>query len=245
MTTTSDRADRRTAVLLSAVAGYVDTAGFLALFGLFTAHVTGNLVTAGAALALRAPEGVAARLAMLPIFMVSVAATTLGARRLRTRGRAPLAPLLAAMAVALAVFWAAGVGLRPWAVSPDAWATITIGGLGVAALGIQNALMREALGTIAPTTVMTGNLTQVTMDLVEMVVPTPTSDPAKRSALRSAASGRLHKFGIPLCGFLVGAALGAWLSGLVGLWSLGVPTVVVAGLTIAAARALPAPARAS
>jgi uncharacterized membrane protein YoaK (UPF0700 family) len=88
-------------------------------------------------------------------------------------------------------------------------------------------------------------LTQVTIDLVEMLVPTPTPDPEKRSALRGAAIGRLHKFGIPLCGFLVGAAVGAWLSGIVGLWSLGAPTVAVAGLAIAAGRALPVPARAS
>jgi uncharacterized membrane protein YoaK (UPF0700 family) len=34
--------------------GYVDTAGFLALQGLFTAHVTGNFVTLGASLAQKA-----------------------------------------------------------------------------------------------------------------------------------------------------------------------------------------------
>ena len=36
--------------VLSFNAGYVDTASFLALHGLFAAHVTGNFVTLGAAL---------------------------------------------------------------------------------------------------------------------------------------------------------------------------------------------------
>ena len=44
---------------MSVNAGYVDTAGFLALQGLFTAHVTGNFVTLGAALFARCPYGAA------------------------------------------------------------------------------------------------------------------------------------------------------------------------------------------
>jgi len=36
--------------ILSLNGGYVDTAGYLALQGLFTAHVTGNFVTLGATL---------------------------------------------------------------------------------------------------------------------------------------------------------------------------------------------------
>jgi hypothetical protein len=39
-------------LLLSLNAGYVDTAGFLTLQGLFTVHVIGNFVTLGASLAL-------------------------------------------------------------------------------------------------------------------------------------------------------------------------------------------------
>ena len=36
-------------VFLASIAGYVDTLGFVALFGLFTAHVTGNFILIGSA----------------------------------------------------------------------------------------------------------------------------------------------------------------------------------------------------
>jgi uncharacterized membrane protein YoaK (UPF0700 family) len=48
-------------LLLSLNAGFVDTAGFLALQGLFTAHVTGNFVTLGASLVRRCCESTARR----------------------------------------------------------------------------------------------------------------------------------------------------------------------------------------
>ena len=58
-------------VLLSVNAGYLDTAGFLALQGLFTAHVTGNFVTIGAALVF-GTSGVVAKLLALPVFCATV-----------------------------------------------------------------------------------------------------------------------------------------------------------------------------
>jgi uncharacterized membrane protein YoaK (UPF0700 family) len=58
--------------LLSFNGGCVDTAGFLGLQGLFTAHVTGNFVTLGAALVF-GTHGVIAKLAALPEFVVVVA----------------------------------------------------------------------------------------------------------------------------------------------------------------------------
>ncbi len=54
--------------------GYVGTAGFLALQGLFTAHVTGNFVTLGAALAFPTPQVSPAKLIALSMFCAVVAA---------------------------------------------------------------------------------------------------------------------------------------------------------------------------
>ena len=72
----SSPADIRGAVplLLTVNAGYVDTAGFLALQGLFTAHVTGNFVTLGASIAL-GTSGAVAKVLALPVFCVVVIAT--------------------------------------------------------------------------------------------------------------------------------------------------------------------------
>ena len=59
----------RVAALLSFVAGYVDTVGFIALFGLFTAHVTGNFVLIGASFVAGTDGGVIAKLLALPVFL--------------------------------------------------------------------------------------------------------------------------------------------------------------------------------
>jgi uncharacterized membrane protein YoaK (UPF0700 family) len=229
------RNDRVTAVVLSAIAGYVDTAGFLALFGLFTAHVTGNLVTAGAALARRAPEGVSARLAMIPIFMLSVAAAALVARALRRRGKEPLVPLLGLMTVALVAFWAAGTTLASFAGGPDSWAVLLISGTAVVTMGIQNALMRESLRHLASTTGMTTNLTQFTLDLVEFVRPAGLDAESRAKGCAEAKQG-LIMLGLPLGAFIVGAALGAWLTGAFGLKSIALPALVAGALTLAVSR---------
>ena len=56
---------------LSFISGFVDTAGFMALFGLFTAHVTGNLVLAGAAFS-GEHGNLIGKLLILPVFVASV-----------------------------------------------------------------------------------------------------------------------------------------------------------------------------
>ncbi len=219
-------------VVLSTVAGYVDTAGFLALFGLFTAHVTGDLVTAAATMAEGPNLGAGVRLAMIPIFMVTVAVITLFARAIRRRGAATLAPLLALMTVMLALFCLAADMLGPYVKHPDSWAVAVIGGLGVIAMGVQNALMKGALRSFAQTTLMTGNLTQFTIDFVEFLFPAERGNPRQRAKARHEAARHARKSGFPLLGFMVGAALGAWLTKKYGLRSIAAPTLVVAILAM-------------
>jgi Protein of unknown function (DUF1275) len=76
----------RLAALLSFNGGFVDTAGFLGLQGLFTAHVTGNFVTLAAALVL-GTHGVVVKLLALPEFVRERCGVLSG-----SRGAAPLRP---------------------------------------------------------------------------------------------------------------------------------------------------------
>jgi len=62
-------ADRRPSRLAVVQRGFVDTAGFLGLAGLFTAHVTGNFVTLGAALVLGS-HGIIGKNPALPEFIL-------------------------------------------------------------------------------------------------------------------------------------------------------------------------------
>src|SRR5271154_242527 len=129
-------------VLLSVNGGYVDTAGFLALHGLFTTHVTGNFVTLGAALVL-GTGGAVAKLLALPMFCVVVMATRLlsGALTARSAVSGALA-LRALVAIKVALLMAGAglaIGLGPFA-SGDGWAALLTGMTLVAAMAIQNAI---------------------------------------------------------------------------------------------------------
>src|ERR1700752_713576 len=100
-------------LLLSINAGYVDTAGFLALQGLFTAHVTGNFVTLGASLAL-GTSGAIAKLLALPVFCAVVTATRLLNTLLVNRQRRPFEVLIALKVVFLIAGATLAVRLGPF-----------------------------------------------------------------------------------------------------------------------------------
>lgn len=151
--------------LLSFNAGYVDTAGFLALHGLFTAHVTGNFVTLGAAL-VQGSGGTIAKLVALPVFCAVVLAARLFHYVLVSRGVMVLRTILLLKTVLLFV----GAGLAwyfgPFADADSAWAIAT-GLVLIAAMAVQNAAQRVHLAKMPPTTLMTGTTTQIMLDLAD------------------------------------------------------------------------------
>jgi uncharacterized membrane protein YoaK (UPF0700 family) len=188
----------REPALLAAMAGFVDTLGFVALFGLFTAHVTGNLVLAGAELAGGHGE-ILAKLLAIPAFVISVGATTWWVQHSAARDARLLGKIMLVEAFWLAVFMLAGILLAPMQ-GADGWNTILTGMCGVVAMSVRNAAGRLLLGTTTPSTVMTGNVTQLTIDATTLL--TRRDDPA-------AARLRIKKILPSIIGFTAGAALGA------------------------------------
>src|SRR5882757_211246 len=100
-------------LLLSLNAGYVDTAGFLALQGLFTAHVTGNFVTLGASLAL-GTSGALAKLLALPVFCAIIVLSRLFSYALKSRELPVFRSLLAIELMLLAAAAVLAVRLGPF-----------------------------------------------------------------------------------------------------------------------------------
>jgi len=199
---TLDRDGRIDAILLSFVASYVDTAVFIGLFGLFTSHVTGNFVLIGAALVHHA-DGVETKLLALPVFVLAVAVTVLSARALERRGRGSLPLLLIAEAALLAISAFTSTLMRVGA-HPQIPVAMITGMLAVGAMGLQNAYMRIKLATLPPTTVMTGNVTQATIDAVAIMLPTAGA-PGRDAIVR-----RFARMWPGIAAFTIGAALGAF-----------------------------------
>lgn len=208
---------------LAFVAGFVDAAAFIALAGLFTAHVTGNFVLIGAEL-VSTSVGVVAKLLALPAFVLAVAATRLTALALERRGVAPLRWLLACEIVILAGFAAAGLLLSPLG-SPDGPRAVAVAMLGVAAMGVQNAIGRLGLAHLAATTVMTINVTQVVIDVVDRLRgAAPIGGPARL---------RMRRMLPAVLAFAVGALAGAYGVAAWSFWCLLVPIATLALLTAA------------
>jgi uncharacterized membrane protein YoaK (UPF0700 family) len=208
-------------VLLSVNGGYVDTAGYLALHGLFTTHVTGNFVTLGAALVL-GTSGAVAKLLALPMFCIVVIATRLLSVALaaRSAGTATLAlrALMVIKVALLALGAGLAIGLGPFA-SGDGWAALLTGMTLVAAMATQNAIHRIHMSAAPPTTIMTGNTTQIMIDLADLLRGVPAE---ARSAIRL----RLSRMSGSVAAFAAGCASAALIYAKEDVWCFLIPPIV-------------------
>src|ERR1700739_141399 len=125
---------------LAFVAGYVDPVCFILLFGLFTAHVTGNFVLIGSEL-VHPMNGVTIKFLAFPAFVAAVAASRLLARAAERAGRAAARPLLQLQVVLLAACMLCGWHAQPLVDPAAPWVLLT-GMLGAAGLGVQDASAR-------------------------------------------------------------------------------------------------------
>jgi uncharacterized membrane protein YoaK (UPF0700 family) len=213
------------ASLLAAIAGGVDAAGWFCLAGLLPSHLTASLVMLGARAGEYDVADVRARVAMLPVFVCTVALVRWCARWLTRRSLPVLPVLLSAMTLGLALFCVAGA-LSDALLADDPRVLLLLGGIGVASMAVQNALMRLCLSQLCPTTVMTGNLTQLVMAVVDLLSDRPQED-AKRRMLNA---------GSPLLGFLLGSLSCGFVASHRGLVCLAMPLALASTLTLRAWR---------
>jgi uncharacterized membrane protein YoaK (UPF0700 family) len=202
--------------LLSFNGGFVDTAGFLGLQGLFTAHVTGNFVTLAATL-VSGTHGAVAKLLALPEFVIVVALARLAGAALAARELPRLRILLGVKALCLVGFFALAVSLGPFPNS-DAPAALLTGFMGIAGMAIQNAVQRVHYSNIPPSTLMTGNTTQAVMDAIDLLSGAePAAGPIHARFARTIRS---------ILWFAVGCGVAAVLYYAAGFWCLIVPAIV-------------------
>lgn len=204
--------------------GYVDTAGFLALQGLFTAHVTGNFVTFGAAM-VHGASGAGAKLLALPVFCLAVLLSRLLSFFLDARGLPVLRIMLAIQLALLALGALLAVTLSPFP-KGDSWGLLATGMTFVWAMAIQNAAHRVHLASAPPSTLMTGTTTQIMLDVAELFRATPQG--------RAEVIPRLKRLSSAVAAFAAGCGLAAlafalwgqacfWVAPLVALAALFTP----------------------
>ena len=222
-------------VLLSLLAGYVDSCTFLALFGLFVAQVTGSFVLAGTQLVAHENGGLV-KLTAIPAFLVACVVVTVMAGPAARRARAALAGALALETVLLAgLFVALRVG-APIA-SPNDAAAVCASLCGLAAMGVQSGLVRLLIKG-APSTNVDGRpiTTQLAVDATELFLMARARrrapDDAALAAEHARVRERVNRLWPVVLGFLAGTIVGALAFARFDLWCVLAAIALAGGLAL-------------
>jgi uncharacterized membrane protein YoaK (UPF0700 family) len=187
------------ALVLAAVAGAVDLICYFSLFHIFTAHMSGNTVTAAAGVETGHWNEAAFHALPIPCFIAGVGlGTVIGTLERRRGAAARFAPTLFLEACALAGFAMLARSLpahSPAQLTPLLAMTLA---LPVMAMGLQNATLRRVGGKGVRTTFISGMLTDFAESATAALMRTGPIQPALVSG------------GIWFA-YLAGAAFGGWL----------------------------------
>ena len=221
-------------MLLSFVAGYVDSYTYLALFGLFVAQVTSSFVIAGAEVVTHDYD-VTGKLLVTVVFIAAAALTAALIFWARAAGRATLPAMLLLEAAVLAIFCAMLL-FGPPIKSVTDWHGIVAGLVAASAMGAQSVLVRLLMKGIPQTNVMTGNMTQLGIAVTELVMAwrklaRSRHGPAEMREFENVRKQLITVFSIAI-GFLAGAAAGAIAFAALGLRGTILAVAIVAALAV-------------
>jgi len=208
--------------VLSVVAGMVELMSFFMLGNIFTAHITGNLVTASAVVVRGGPMNPAQLLA-IPVFILAMALVWLIARLSDRKGPALVRLLLAVQFLLLAAVLVFCLVAEP-SRHPHGIAGCIAALIAVSAMACQYALFRLAMPRAVSTAVMTGNLANAVLSIMDAL--------SRRQTLMSAGNRRLKRSLYLLCGFLVGCVIAALAISMMGEWAWSLPAALAAAAVI-------------
>ncbi len=212
-------------ITLGFVAGYVDAIGFMALFGLFTAHITGNLVLLGAEVATPGHTLPLLKILAFPAFIAGVAMAKMIASACQKNACNARLVLYVIETVLLTIFMLVGLVATP---VEDHMSRIAIcaGVMGAMAMGVHSACGRLLLSDLAPTVMMTGNVTQFVIELVDLF---------QENGDKSARS-RCAKYFWAIVAFAFGVLIAAFAYFQFGFQALVLPIILLMFLGCAEAR---------
>jgi uncharacterized membrane protein YoaK (UPF0700 family) len=198
-------------LLLSAVAGYCDTATFVAGNETFSAHVTGNFILFAAHVVSGADASSWLKLTTFPVFIFSV---ILG-EWLISKQPARYT-LLFTESILLILACVLALVFRRYIDADERWPAYIVVLVVVVALGLQNAFGKAfSKETTGPTTIMTGNVTQAALNIGTLFrYKFKDHEEAKQSLVKTL---------VLIGGFLCGCLLGGVMTTEVGLAAVGLP----------------------
>ncbi len=209
MPVAAERGTFAAAVLVAALAGFVDAMGFITLGGFYVSFMSGNSTSAAVDLVDGPGHGAAVGVAIIVLFVVGVVLGSVTGHAAGPRRRpAVMACVTLLLVVALV---GAGADSTQWVIAP-----LTL------AMGAQNTVFERSDAASISLTYMTGTLVKLGQRIAD--------------ALTGGPPWEWVRFATLWFGLFAGVAAGAAAHRAVGLSGLWVAVVVAAGLAVAFGR---------